>query len=66
MATKNSPEMAPGPIIDFCYPEIMVEKAKKEVCGGRDLFNVRQNIQIHRLKFARVVIYGKNGVGWIS
>ena len=38
MATKNSPEMAPGPIIDFCYPEIMVEKAKKEVCGGRDLF----------------------------
>ena len=40
MATKNSPEMAPGPIIHFCYPEIMVEKAKKEVCGGRDLFNV--------------------------
>ena len=59
MATKNSPEMTPGPII-------VVEKARKEVCGGRDLFNVRQNIQIHRLKFARVVIYGKNGVGWIS
>ena len=65
MATKNSPEMASSLVSGLVYSEIMVEKAKKEVCGGRDLFNVRQNIQIRRLKFSRVVMYGKNGVGCI-
>ena len=66
MATKNSPEMASSLVSGLVYSEIVVETAKKEVCSGSDLFNVRQNIQIRRPKFARVVMYGKNGVGWIS
>ena len=62
MATKNSPEMASSLVSGLVYSEIMVEKAKMEVCG---VINVRQNIQIRRLKIARVVMYGKNGVGCI-